>query len=71
MAFIEEAGTINPFITQSQPLQDFPGGSDVKASDCNAGNPGSIPGLRRYPGEGNGSPLQYPCLENPMDGRAW
>ena len=46
----------------------FPGGSDGKASVCNAGDPGSIPGLGRSAGEGNGSPLQYSCLENPMDG---
>ena len=50
---------------------DFPGGSDGKASACNAGDPGSIPGLGRSPGEGNGTPLQYSCLENPMDGGAW
>ena len=49
----------------------FPGGSDSKASAYNAGDPGSIPGLGRCPGEGNGSPLQYPCLKNPMDGGAW
>ena len=49
----------------------FPGGSEVKASACNAGDPGSIPGLGRSSGEGNGSPLQYSCLENPMDGGAW
>ena len=49
----------------------FPGGSDVKASACNAGDLGSIPGLGRSPGEGNGAPLQYSCLENPMDGGAW
>ena len=47
---------------------DSPGGSDGKASACNAGDPGSIPGLGRTPGEGNGNPLQYSCLENPMDG---
>ena len=47
------------------------GGSEVKASACNAGNPGSIPGLGRSPGEGNGTPLQYSCLENPMDRGAW
>ena len=41
-----------------------------KASAYNAGDPGSIPGLERSPGEGNGNPLQYSCLENPMDG-AW
>ena len=45
----------------------FPGGSDGKASACNAGDPGSIPGLGRSPGEGNGNPLQYSCLENSMD----
>ena len=48
-------------------LEDFPGGSDGKASVYNAGDPGSIPGLGRYPGEGNGNPLQDYCLENPMD----
>ena len=48
----------------------FPGGSEVKASTSNAGDPGSIPGLGRSPGEGNGNPLQYSCLENPMDGEA-
>ena len=47
------------------------GGSDDKASACNAGVPGSIPGSERSPGEGNGFPLQYSCLENPMDGGAW
>ena len=47
---------------------DFPGGSDGKASAYNAGDPGSIPGLGRSPGEGNDTPLQYSCLENPMDG---
>ena len=49
----------------------FPGGSEVKASACNAGVLGSIPGSGRSPGEGNGNPLQYSCLENPMDGGAW
>ena len=46
-------------------------GSDGKESACNTGDPGSIPGSGRYPGEGNGTPLQYSCLENPMDGGAW
>ena len=46
----------------------FPGGSEVKASDCNMGDLGLIPRLGRSPGEGNGNPLQYSCLENPMDG---
>ena len=49
----------------------FPGGSEVKVSASNVGDPGSIPGLGRSPGEGNGNPLQYSCLENPMDGGAW
>ena len=49
----------------------FPGGSDSKESACNAGDPGSIPGSGRSPGEGNGDPLQYSCLENPMDRGAW
>ena len=48
----------------------FPGGSEVKASASNAGDPGSIPGSGRSPGEGNGNPLQYSCLENPMDAEA-
>ena len=49
----------------------FPGGSDDKQSVCNAGDMGSIPGLERSPGEGNGNPLHYSCLENPMDREAW
>ena len=49
----------------------FPGGSEVKASACNVGDLGSIPGSGRSPGEGNGNPPQYSCLENPMDGGAW
>ena len=49
----------------------FPGGSEVEASACKAGDPGSILGPGRSPGEGNGNSLQYSCLENPMDGRAW
>ena len=49
----------------------LPGGSEVKASAWNAGDPGSIPGSGRSPGEGNGNPLQYSCLENPMEGGAW
>ena len=49
----------------------LPGGSEVKASAWNAGDLGSIPGSGRSPGEGNGNPLQYSCLENPTDRRAW
>ena len=52
-------------------LWDFPGGFDGEASAYNAGDPGSIPGSGRSSGEGNGNPLQYSCLENPMDGGAW
>ena len=55
-----------------EPLcEDFPGGLDGKASAYNEGDPGLIPGLGRYPGEGSGNPLQYSCLENPIDGVAW
>ena len=50
----------------------FPSGSDGKESACSAGDPGLIPGLGKSPGEGNGNPLQYPCLENLMDrGALW
>ena len=49
----------------------FPSTSDSKASAYNAGEGGSIPGLERSSGEGNGNPLQYSCLENSMDGGAW
>ena len=49
----------------------FPGASEVKASACNAGDLGSIPGSGISPGEGNGNPLQCSCLENPMEGGAW
>ena len=51
---------------------NFPGGSDrCKVSVYDTGDPGSIPGLGRSVGEGNGNPLQYYCLENPMDREAW
>ena len=50
----------------------FPGGSDGEESACNAGDLGSVPGWGRYPGEENGNPLQYSCLENPKDrGTLW
>ena len=51
--------------------QAFLSGSEVKGSACNVGDLGSTPGLGRSPGEGNGNPLQYFCLENPMDEGAW
>ena len=46
-------------------------GAQMVESACNVGGPGLIPELGRYPGEGNGNPIQYSCLENPMDGTAW
>ena len=49
----------------------FPGGSNSKESACNAEDQSSVPGLGRSPGERNGNPLQYSCLENSMDRRAW
>ena len=49
----------------------FPDGSDCKESASNAGDPGSIPGLGRFPEEGNGYPLQYSCLKSPMDRGPW
>ena len=49
----------------------FPGGIDSKESACNVGDLGLILGLGRSPGGGHGNPLQYPCLENPMDRGAW
>ena len=51
-------------------FRGLPGGSDGSASACNVGDAGSIPGLERSPGEGNGNPLQHSCLENPRDGGA-
>ena len=51
--------------------QGFPDGSDGKVSACNSRDPASIPVLGRSPGEGNGSPLQHSCLENPMDRGDW
>ena len=52
-------------------MEYFPGGSDGKVAAYNVGDLGSIPWLGRSPGEGNGNPLQYSCLENPMDGGTW
>ena len=51
--------------------EGLPSGSDGKESAYSAGDLGSIPGLGRSPGEGNGHPVQYSCLENPMDRGAW
>ena len=68
--------TISSIVSQSQTRLgcfhfDFPDGSDGKESASNAGDLGLIPGLGRSPGGGNGNPLQYSCLENPLDGEAW
>ena len=52
-------------------MEGFPGGSDSKESTCKAGDPGSVPGLGKSPGEGNDHLLQYSCLGNPMDRGAW
>ena len=56
---------------QELTLIGFLGGPDGKESICNAGDPGSIPGLGRSCGEGNGNPLLYSCMENPMDRGTW
>ena len=62
---------IGKFLQLPLTLSGFPDGSEGKASACNVGNLGSIPGLGRSSGEGNDNPLQYSCLENSMDGGAW
>ena len=59
------------FKEKGKNLLGFPGVLDSKESACNAEDPGSIPGLGRSPGEGNGYPLQYSCLANSMDREAW
>ena len=58
---------VSPFESGGHYRHYLPGGSDGKASACSAGDPGSIPGLGRSSGEGNGNPLQYSCLKNSMD----
>ena len=68
----ETMETVRDFILRGFKITaNFPGGSDGKASAYNLGDLGSMPGLGRSPGEGDGNPLQYSCLENLMDGRAW
>ena len=70
-----ESKNIKPIETDSRRVVNrslgFPGGSYCKASACNAGDPGLISGLGRYPGERNGDPFQYSCLENPIYRGAW
>ena len=63
-------GEMETILRASPQILGFPGGSEVKVSACNAGDLGSIPGPGGSPGEGNGNPLQYSCLDNPMDGGA-
>ena len=63
--------TTKEFLSEYWYDKGFPCSSVGKESACSAGDPGSIPGLRRSPGEGNGNPLQYPCLENLMDRGTW
>ena len=58
-------------IREESRYEGFPGSSDGKESTHNSGDSGSIPELGRYPGEGRGNPLQYSCLENPMDRGIW
>ena len=69
LPFLSPGNLPHPGIEPRSP--DFPGGSDGNTSVYNVGDLGSIPGLGRFPGEGNDNPLQYSCLENPMDGGAW
>ena len=68
--FYSVIGRIN-IVRYILPRGGFRGGSDNKESTCKAGDLSLIPGLGRSPGEGNGNPLQYSCLENPMDREAW
>ena len=63
--------TVFPHSSYESSYEDFPHSSVGKESACNAGDLGWIPGSGRSPGEGNGNPLQYSCLENPMDRGAW
>ena len=69
-AYVSKSDRIS-FVTRPEDKADSPAGSDGKASAYSAGDPGSNPGSGRSPGGGNGNPLQYSCLENPMDGGAW
>ena len=69
--FMAEWSSVVHISTTSLSVRVFPGGSRSKESSCSVGDPGSIPGLGRSPGEGNGNPLQYSCLKNSTDRRAW
>ena len=63
--------TETEFLGQNTGEKGSPGGSEGEESTCNARDPGLNPGLGRSPGEGNGNPLQYSCLDNSKDKRAW
>ena len=69
--WIDPQSNLPFFLKELLDTMGFPGGSEGKASAYNAGDPGSIPGSGRCLEEGNGNPLQYCCLENPMDWEAW
>ena len=71
LMLFENENLIKSLPREKASLGGFPSGSEVKASASNEEDLGSIPGLGRSPGEGNGNPLQYSCLENPMDREAW
>ena len=78
LLYLEATEKVIKVILKAAPTEDrmtwfpvFRGGSDSKESACNAGDLGSVPRLGRSPGEGNDYPLQYSCLENSMDRRAW
>ena len=70
-AFQLSAEKVHEKMQNTVNYRGFPGGSAGKASACNAGDMGFIPGSGRSPEEGNGNPLQYSCLENSMDGGDW
>ena len=71
LGLVPQQGAVRLINGGMTPLKNAPGGSDGKESACSAGDPGLIPGFGRSPGEGNGYPLQYSCLENPTDRGAW
>jgi len=63
--------SVGPFLWSNSYIPGFPCGSDGKESACDAGDPGSVSRFGRFPGEANGNPLQYSCLENSMDRGVW
>ena len=71
LLYLQHVSLSSHLVRLSVFVKDFPGGSDGKVSAYNVGDPGSIPGSGRSPGEETGNPLQYSCLENPMDRGTW